>query len=236
MSGHESREPGSSAILPEGFDQIRAFNAVGDDAIPNEVRHDLPNGNSKPDGSVDSAVSLPARVSTEQPITDTGVRNGEDKPDIKAETSPTILHALPNGLPSIEDSLSTSPTQPMASSPPPRPTSSFDLSGGDQMFRKTILPPLPTAQPPAGKVTGATSSSTTCADERDITCEEPFACSGEGDTGKAKEELELCHACGEGSGEEDEGGKHWRRRKCGGGRVMMRVRSWPRCSSRRNEG
>ncbi|KAK5168824.1 JmjC domain-containing histone demethylation protein 1 [Saxophila tyrrhenica] len=141
MNGNEQPEHAPSGLLPDGFDQIHAFNQSNAASMLNGLPHAEPE--PKPDGSVDSAVSLPANEASQNSTGSASLANGE-----AAQLEQGTVEGLPNGdvkpnmppQPSIETEQETVPHQP----PSPalaRATSPIDA--------KPNINTLPLYQPPA---------------------------------------------------------------------------------------
>ena len=111
MNGNEYQDPGQQPSLHE-------HGHVFDNADTAQT----PNGHSKPDESVDSAVSLPTTEVPEQTSVEPALPNGHGQSDAKAdiESSPAtviIHHELSSAHPSIETEgtqATNEPTSPMA--------------------------------------------------------------------------------------------------------------------------
>jgi F-box and leucine-rich repeat protein 10/11 len=155
MSGTE-HEPGTA--LPDGLDQIRAFNAGGDSS---PASNGEPPADSKPDGSVDSGVALPANDTSKQaeeeavPLTAEEPKDAVSLPVDEEFNSSTTR--LTNGATTHDDSESASrlpngDTMPNGSSLPSITNSTQQQDGNTSRpttANKASANDLPLWQPPA---------------------------------------------------------------------------------------
>lgn len=103
----------------------------------------LPNGHSKPDESVDSAVSLPTTEVLEQKTSETTHPKAQEQPKTEADIESRLVHALSNsGLPPAHPSIETNGVQ-VSNEPtsPDRPK-----SGASNL--PLYQPPAPLSQSP----------------------------------------------------------------------------------------
>ena len=145
MSGNEPQE--HDPLLPDGLDRIRAFNA--DDVIVS-----MPNGlhqsDGKPDGSVDSAVSLPVdgAQEAEQDGSEGVAANGEaDARESHGVAALPKGGVVPNGLPTPLPSSEESVIQPQRKDATSLETT--DASASTTGTKKDNASDLPLWSPPA---------------------------------------------------------------------------------------
>jgi hypothetical protein len=150
MNGNEPSEQGPNGPLPDGFDEIRAFNATDD---PVSLPNGLPHPDPKPDGSVDSAVSLPPNEEQVQDDKEAVLTNGDaeiskDNDEATLRNGDAIPNGLPHPHPSIEDS-KEDVSHEETTSPEARPsTASADAKNNNTSSLPLWQPPAPLSKSP----------------------------------------------------------------------------------------
>lgn len=143
MSGHDA--PPSS--LPDGFDQIRAFNAIGGGSLLDG----MPNSHPEVDGSVDSGVSLPVQGLADK----TKPNGGQDSVESVAKDH-SQSNDLPTGDSPPNGEAQTSPsngrginsTNQETAQPDPAPATSPTATRSSANDLPLYQPPAPLAKSP----------------------------------------------------------------------------------------